>query len=150
KNAQEAHGAIRPTDLSALPDQVKPDVEPEQAALYDLIWKRTMASQMENAILDQVAAEISDGTNDVVLRATGSTITFDGFLTLYIEEEEDKADSGDDDAGKDRRLPPLNEGDKLKLVEVDPNQHFTQPPPRFSEASLVKELENLGIGRPST
>ncbi len=149
KNAQEAHEAIRPTDLSALPDQVKPDVEPEQAALYELIWKRTMASQMENAILDQVAAEISDGTNDVVLRATGSTITFDGFLTLYIEEEEDKTEADGEDE-KDRRLPPLNEGDKLKLVDVDPNQHFTQPPPRFSEASLVKELENLGIGRPST
>jgi DNA topoisomerase I len=150
KNAQEAHEAIRPTDLSRTPDDVKGEVEPEQLALYELIWKRTMASQMENAVLDQVAADISDGTTDVVLRATGSVIAFDGFLTLYIEEEEEDDGAAKAEDDKDRRLPPLNEGDKLKLVEVDPAQHFTQPPPRFSEATLVKELETLGIGRPST
>ncbi len=149
KNAQEAHEAIRPTDLSRTPDSARSELEDDQFKLYDLIWKRTMASQMENAVLDQVSADISDGTTDVVLRATGSVIAFDGFLTLYIEEEEDTDDAKDED-DKDRRLPPLNEGDKLKLVDVDPAQHFTQPPPRYSEASLVKEMEQLGIGRPST
>lgn len=147
KNAQEAHEAIRPTDLSRTPDQVRRYVDAEMASLYDLIWKRTMASQMENAILDQVSADISDGTDDVVLRATGSTIAFDGFLTLYKEEEEDQENVENED---ERRLPVLKEGDKTKLVDVTPNQHFTQPPPRFSEATLVKRLEELGIGRPST
>ncbi len=106
-----------------------------------------MASQMENAILDQVSADISDGTDDVVLRATGSTIAFDGFLTLYKEEEEDQENVENED---ERRLPVLKEGDKTKLIDITPNQHFTQPPPRFSEATLVKRLEELGIGRPST
>ena len=147
KNAQEAHEAIRPTDLTKTPKDVK--VESDQWKLYDLIWKRTMASQMENAILDQVAVDMSDGTDDVVLRANGSVIAFDGFLTLYIEEDEDKDD--DEDANdKDRILPPLNEGDPVKLLEVRENQHFTQPPPRYTEASLVKKMEELGIGRPST
>ncbi len=146
KNAQEAHEAIRPTDLSRLPEDVRRVVDDQMAALYDLIWKRTMASQMENAVLDQVAADISDGTDDVVLRATGSVIAFDGFLTLYKEdkEEEDEADE------ETRRLPPLNQGDATRLSGIDPEQHFTQPPPRYSEASLVKRLEELGIGRPST
>ncbi len=147
KNAQEAHEAIRPTDLSRTPDQVRKVVDSDMAALYDLIWKRTMASQMENAILDQVSADISDGTDDAVLRATGSTIAFDGFLTLYKEEEEDQETVENED---ERRLPPLKEGDRTKLIDVTPNQHFTQPPPRFSEATLVKRLEELGIGRPST
>lgn len=147
KNAQEAHEAIRPTDLSRTPDQVRKVVDGDMAALYELIWKRTMASQMENAILDQVSADISDGTDDVVLRATGSTIAFDGFLTLYKEEEEDQETVENED---ERRLPVLKEGDKTKLIDVLPNQHFTQPPPRFSEATLVKRLEELGIGRPST
>ncbi|HEY0900676.1 MAG TPA: type I DNA topoisomerase, partial [Micavibrio sp.] len=138
KNAQEAHEAIRPTDLSRTPDQVRQYVDSDMAALYELIWKRTMASQMENAILDQVSADISDGTDDVVLRATGSTVAFDGFLTLYKEEEEDSETVENDD---DRRLPALKEGDKTKLVDVIPNQHFTQPPPRYSEATLVKKLE---------
>lgn len=147
KNAQEAHEAIRPTDLSRTPEQVRKYVDSDMAALYDLIWKRTMASQMENAILDQVSADISDGTDDVVLRATGSTIAFDGFLTLYKEEEEDQENIENED---ERRLPVLKEGDKTKLVDVTPHQHFTQPPPRYSEATLVKKLEELGIGRPST
>lgn len=148
KNAQEAHEAIRPTDLSRTPEDVRRYVDGDMAALYELIWKRTMASQMENAILDQVSADISDGTDDVVLRATGSTITFDGFLTLYKEEEEDQESAADND--DERRLPALKEGDKTKLVDVTPEQHFTQPPPRYSEATLVKKLEELGIGRPST
>ena len=145
KNAQEAHEAIRPTDLSRLPADVRKVVDDQMAALYELIWKRTMASQMENAVLDQVSADISDGTDDVVLRATGSTIAFDGFLKLYTEEKEEE-----DDSEENRRLPVLQQGDALKLLSVDPDQHFTQPPPRYSEAALVKKLEELGIGRPST
>ncbi len=146
KNAQEAHEAIRPTDLSRTPEHVREIIEGDMAALYELIWKRTMASQMENAVLDQVAADISDGTDDVVLRATGSTIAFDGFLTLYHEDDDDT----DAENEQDRRLPPLKAADALKTVEIMPEQHFTQPPPRYSEASLVKKLEELGIGRPST
>lgn len=151
KNAQEAHEAIRPTDLSRKPEDVKSMLDDQMFALYDLIWKRTMASQMENAIMDQVAADISDGTDDVILRATGSTVAFDGFLTLYQEtddEDDDAPASAADD--KDRRLPALTQGDKLKTKEVIPAQHFTQPPPRYTEASLVKKMEELGIGRPST
>ena len=149
KNAQEAHEAIRPTDLSRHPDEMKRYLDEQQAALYELIWKRTMASQMESAVLDQVAADISDGTDDVILRATGSVVAFDGFLALYQEVEEDDG-KDDDEENKDRRLPPLAQGDKTKLVDVEQNQHFTQPPPRYSEATLVKKLEELGIGRPST
>lgn len=147
KNAQEAHEAIRPTDLSRTPKDVARYLDERQAALYDLIWKRTMASQMENAILDQVSADISDGTDDVILRATGSTIAFDGFLTLY---REDKDDPTEDDDEENRRLPSLSEGMNLKTMDINPEQHFTQPPPRYSEASLVKALEEKGIGRPST
>ncbi len=150
KNAQEAHEAIRPTDLNRHPDEMRRYLDEEQAALYELIWKRTMASQMESAVLDQVGADISDGTQDVVLRASGSVVTFDGFLTLYREEDEDTNAAESEDDNQDRRLPPLKEKDALKLVGVDPSQHFTQPPPRYSEASLVKKLEELGIGRPST
>jgi DNA topoisomerase-1 len=142
KNAQEAHEAIRPTDLSVKANEIGDD---QQRRLYDLIWKRTMASQMENAVMDQVAADMSDGTDDAVLRATGSTVTFDGFLTLYTETKDE-----DEEDEESRRLPPLSEGDKTKLIDVRQNQHFTQPPPRYSEASLVKRLEELGIGRPST
>ena len=149
KNAQEAHEAIRPTDLSRLPKDVARYLDEKQAALYDLIWKRTMASQMENAILDQVSADISDGTDDVILRATGSTIAFDGFLALYKEDQDDPVE-GDEENEDDRRLPPLEQGMATKLMTIDPEQHFTQPPPRYTEASLVKALEERGIGRPST
>ena len=142
KNAQEAHEAIRPTNLS----KKSGGMDEGQKKLYDLIWKRTMASQMENAVLDQMSVDISDGTDDVILRANGSVVTFDGFLTLYHEDKDDEEYTDD----KDRRLPPLSEGDNTKLQEVRPNQHFTQPPPRYSEASLVKKMEELGIGRPST
>lgn len=145
KNAQEAHEAIRPTSLSRTPESLRGKLEDDQFNLYELIWKRTIACQMENAILDQVAVDLSDGTDDVILRATGSVIAFDGFLTLYQEDEDD-----DQTQEEDRRLPPLKEGDKTKLLDVEQNQHFTQPPPRYSEASLVKRLEELGIGRPST
>jgi DNA topoisomerase I len=149
KNAQEAHEAIRPTDLSVIPGRAGSPMEDEsQRRLYELIWKRTMASQMENAVLDQMSVDISDGTDDVILRATGSVVMFDGFLTLYQESDKDEDDAGEDE--KDRRLPPMNEGEKSKLVDVTPSQHFTQPPPRYTEASLVKRMEELGIGRPST
>lgn len=152
KNAQEAHEAIRPTDLSKLPGRSGTPMEDGPRRLYELIWKRTMASQMENAVLDQMAVDISDGTDDVVLRANGSVVKFDGFLTLYQEstDEDDDKDPSDEKNDSDRRLPPMNEGDATKVVDIKPNQHFTQPPPRYSEASLVKRLEELGIGRPST
>lgn len=146
KNAQEAHEAIRPTDLSVHPAGKDAPSDDLQRKLYDLIWKRTMASQMESAVMDQISADISDGTDDVILRATGSTVLFDGFLTLYNDVKDDDDDSDEDN----RRLPPLHEGDATKLMDVRQNQHFTQPPPRYSEATLVKKLEELGIGRPST
>ncbi len=144
-NAQEAHEAIRPTDLFRRPKDVARFLEPEQLKLYDLIWKRTVASQMESAVLDQVAADIASTDGRAVLRANGSTVVFDGFLTLY---QEGRDDSGDDD--ENRMLPPLTQGEGVKRIDTRPEQHFTQPPPRYSEASLVKKLEELGIGRPST
>ncbi len=147
KNAQEAHEAIRPTDLSRDPDSLKPYLDEAGLKLYTLIWKRTIACQMESAVLDQVGVDISDGTDDVVLRATGSVIAFDGFFKVYREGFDDDKKSDDDD---DRILPPLEEGDKIGLLDIMPEQHFTQPPPRYTEASLVKKLEELGIGRPST
>lgn len=149
KNAQEAHEAIRPTELTRTPDQMRGKLEPDQWRLYDLIWKRTIASQMENAILDQMKVDISDGTDDVILRANGSVVAFDGFLTLYQEDKDDD-ENGNGKNGSDRRLPPMKERDDTKLIGTTPNQHFTQPPPRYSEASLVKRMEELGIGRPST
>lgn len=153
KNAQEAHEAIRPTDISRLPQNVAKSFSDDRLArLYDLIWKRTVASQMESAVLDQVTADLSDGTDDVILRATGSTVAFDGFLKLYQEDVDDSGpDTKDTDADDgNRRLPPLTAEDTVKTVDVTPHQHFTEPPPRYSEASLVKTLEELGIGRPST
>ncbi len=155
KNAQEAHEAIRPTDITRLPKDL-PMLDEDQRKLYQLIWNRTAASQMEQAVLDQVAADLrpqgtSQGDNDVTLRATGSVIAFDGFLRLYHEGKDDNRDGTRDDTDdKERILPPLNEGESLDRNDVLPEQHFTQPPPRFSEASLVKKLEELGIGRPST
>ena len=153
KNAQEAHEAIRPTDLKRRPADVASYLEDDQRRLYELIWKRTIASQMESAVLDQVAVELGAPDNQVTLRATGSVIAFDGFLRLYQEGRDDsdkEATSGSASANEDRILPPLNEGDSVERRQVLPEQHFTQPPPRYSEASLVKTLEELGIGRPST
>ncbi|HVZ04575.1 type I DNA topoisomerase [Hyphomicrobium sp.] len=160
KNAQEAHEAIRPTDPRRTPDQVRKYLEKDQAALYDLIWKRAVASQMAPADLEQTAVEIeakgSDGKT-YGLRANGSVLLFDGFLKVYEEGRDDRfryIDKGKDDTSDDdedsRRLPPLAEGDRLKDKEISADQHFTQPPPRFSEATLVKRMEELGIGRPST
>jgi DNA topoisomerase-1 len=145
KNAQEAHEAIRPTDMFRRPDDLPQHLDPDQRRLYELVWKRAVASQMSSAVIDQVAVDLVPPDNGVTLRATGSTIVFDGFLTLYHED----TDEPDEDE-ENRRLPPLNERDALSRGEVKPLQHFTQPPPRFTEASLVKRLEELGIGRPST
>jgi DNA topoisomerase-1 len=147
KNAQEAHEAIRPTDIFRTPESVAQYLSEDEAKLYELIWKRTVACQMESAVMDQVGVDIINNDGKVVLHATGSIVTFDGFLKLYREETEDDEK---DTAEEERRLPALKEGDALQLTEVTPSQHFTEPPPRFTEASLVKKLEELGIGRPST
>ncbi len=146
KNAQEAHEAIRPTDLFRRPDRTRRYLREDEAALYDLIWKRTLASQMESAELDQVAIDIAAADGKSVLRTTGSVVKFAGFLTLYQEDRDDPLE--DDDSG--HRLPNLAANDAVKAGTVKPDQHFTQPPPRYSEASLIKRLEELGIGRPST
>jgi len=145
KNAQEAHEAIRPTQISRAPEVVKKYLDEAQYKLYELIWKRTIASQMESALFDQVSVDIAS-LDRIVLRATGSTLTFDGFLKLYQEGVDEEADKDDED----RLLPVLFMGDAIAQEKVTPHQHFTQPPPRYSEASLVKKLEELGIGRPST
>jgi DNA topoisomerase-1 len=146
KNAQEAHEAIRPTDLFRRPDRVRRYLREDEAALYDLVWKRTVASQMESAELDQVAIDIAAADGKSMLRTTGSVIKFPGFLSVYQEDFDDPLE--DDDSG--RRLPDLKTDDPVQAGEVKPEQHFTQPPPRYSEASLIKRLEELGIGRPST
>ncbi len=148
KNAQEAHEAIRPTDLFHRPDQVRHVLDEDQFRLYELIWKRTVAASMENALLDQVAVDVASPDEQVTLRANGSVIAFDGFLKLYREDRDDEV-NGNGENG-DRRLPPMKEGESPALTGVTPEQHFTQPPPRYSEASLVKKMEELGIGRPST
>lgn len=147
KNAQEAHEAIRPTDMARDPASLRDLLEPQQLALYELIWKRTLAGQMANAVLDQVTVDILTADQRVGLRAVGTTIRFDGFLTLYQEDEDDPTDDKD---GEGRLLPAMAEGEAVKADKITPDQHFTQPPPRFTEASLVKRLEELGIGRPST
>lgn len=148
KNAQEAHEAIRPTDLFRRPAQMRQILDEDQFRLYELIWKRTVASSMENAVLDQVAVDITSPDNQVTLRANGSVIAFDGFLKLYREDKDDEANGNGDES--DRRLPAMKEGENPALTGVESEQHFTQPPPRYTEASLVKKMEELGIGRPST
>ena len=151
KNAQEAHEAIRPTDFALTPDSVAAHLNSDQRRLYDLVWKRAVASQMQSAEFDQVTVEIAGARPRAPrLRAIGSTMAFDGFLRLYHEDQDDI--SAESDA--DRMLPPMREHDRLRRGAdgewVRAEQHFTQPPPRYSEASLVKKLEELGIGRPST
>ena len=156
KNAQEAHEAIRPTDVTRKPDRVARHLDRDQARLYELIWKRAVASQMASAELEQTTAEISVPGRDgkaYGLRATGSVVLFDGFLRLYEEGRDDRARNGKADETEDedaRRLPPLAQGDALKDRGIEAKQHFTEPPPRFTEATLVKRMEELGIGRPST
>lgn len=146
KNAQEAHEAVRPTDMGRLPKSVARFLEPEQAKLYELIWTRTVASQMESAELERTTVDIAAqvGPRRLDLRATGQVVTFDGFLALYQEGKDDE----EDEEGK--RLPAMKVGDPLKRERIASTQHFTEPPPRYSEASLVKRMEELGIGRPST
>lgn len=148
KNAQEAHEAIRPTNLTRTPDDVSRHLNKEQQGLYKLIWQRAVASQMESAEFERTTVDMLATGSDSVeygLRATGSVLRFDGFLKLY---EEGKDDSGEGE--EDRRLPPMNEGDNLDAKKIDAKQHFTEPPPRYTEATLVKKMEELGIGRPST
>ena len=147
KNAQEAHEAIRPTDLFRIPAELRGHLDDDQRRLYELIWKRTVASQMAAALLDRVTVDIGSADGVVGLRATGQTVAFDGFLKLYQEGRDDPAADEEEDGAM---LPPLNVGDALARRGVTPLQHFTEPPPRFSEASLVKKMEELGIGRPST
>ena len=144
KNAQEAHEAVRPTEASRTPDRVARYLNPEQRRLYELIWKRAVASQMQSAELDQVAVDVASG--GMRLRANGSIIAFDGYLKLYREDVDDAPEGADES----RMLPPMKERDPVKRERAQADQHFTQPPPRFSEASLVKNMEELGIGRPST
>ncbi|SHH45223.1 type I DNA topoisomerase [Bradyrhizobium erythrophlei] len=147
KNAQEAHEAIRPTDLSRRPADMRRRLDTDQARLYELIWIRTIASQMESAELERTTVDIAAkaGSRVLDLRASGQVIKFDGFLALY---QEGRDDDGDDEDS--RRLPVMSEGEALKRRDLAVTQHFTEPPPRFSEASLVKRMEELGIGRPST
>ncbi|MGH6800584.1 MAG: type I DNA topoisomerase, partial [Methylocella sp.] len=146
KNAQEAHEAIRPTDLARLPKHVARGLEPDQGRLYELIWTRTIASQMESAELERTTADIvaHAGTRTIDLRATGQVVRFDGFLRLYQEGRDDEED---EDGG---RLPAMAKGETLAKEKIEADQHFTEPPPRFTEATLIKRMEELGIGRPST
>ena len=145
KNAQEAHEAIRPTDMARKPGDVARHLDNDMRRLYELIWKRTVASQMASALLDQVSIDIADPSGQVRLHVTGSVVVFDGFLKLYQEDRDEPAEEEGEG-----RLPNLRDGERVTRGAVAPNQHFTQPPPRYSEASLVKKLEELGIGRPST
>ncbi len=142
KNAQEAHECIRPTDMAAAPDSLR--LEADQRKLYDLIWKRTIASQMSAARMERTTVDVASPDGQVELRATGQVVLFDGFLKVY---EEGRDDDGDEDGA---RLPQIAPGEPAEKRAVTPEQHFTQPPPRYTEATLVKRMEELGIGRPST
>ena len=150
-NAQEAHEAIRPTAVARDPKEMQPFLDHDQFRLYELIWKRTIASQMQSAELDQTGVDITTKNGDAVLRANGQVMVFDGFLSVYRESVDDTADV-DGDAGDEsgKLLPDLTKDEALTTGTVTPEQHFTQPPPRFTDASLVKRMEELGIGRPST
>jgi len=145
KNAQEAHEAIRPTSAAHTPEQLAGRLDPDQHKLYTLIWRRAVASQMEAAVFDTVAVDLAAGTGNT-FRANGSTLVSPGFLAVYRESFDDVTLDDEDE----RRLPALEQGDRVKLLAVNSAQHFTEPPPRYSEASLVKALEEYGIGRPST
>ena len=145
KNAQEAHECIRPTDMTKSAADL-PLTEADQKKLYDLIWKRTLASQMEAAKFERTTVDVGSADGEVVLRATGQVVTFDGFLKVYEEGRDDVIDDEEDGA----RLPQIMEGEATAKKTITPEQHFTQPPPRYTEATLVKKMEELGIGRPST
>jgi DNA topoisomerase-1 len=141
KNAQEAHECIRPTEMQTSPESLK--LEPDQRKLYDLIWKRTIASQMSAARIERTTVDVTSADAQVELRATGQVVLFDGFLKIYEEGRDDE----DEDEG---RLPQIMQGEPAEKRSITPEQHFTQPPPRYTEATLVKRMEELGIGRPST
>jgi DNA topoisomerase-1 len=146
KDAQDAHEAIRPTSVLRTPDAVAPYLSKDELALYKLIWQRFVASQMMPALVDQTTIDIKAGER-YVFRATGSVIKFNGFLAVYEEGKDEKDEEDEEQA---RTLPRVEQGEQLKLNELTPDQHFTEPPPRFTEATLVKALEEKGIGRPST
>ncbi|MDG0871166.1 type I DNA topoisomerase [Paenibacillus thiaminolyticus] len=141
-NAQDAHEAVRPTSVLRSPDQMKPFLSRDQHRLYKLVWERFVASQMTSAVMDTMTVDLQAG--DVTFRANGSKVRFPGFMKVYVEGNDDGT------VEDDKLLPPLKTGDKLKQEAIEPKQHFTQPPPRYTEARLVKTLEELGIGRPST
>ncbi len=145
KNAQEAHEAVRPTSAARHPDTIKDHLKPEQYKLYELIWKRTMACQMVPAVLDTVAVDLEAG-NAGMFRANGSHVVKPGFMAVYQEGQDEQTTEDEDE----KILPPLEQGETVALTKIHPDQHFTEPPPRYSEASLVKALEAYGIGRPST
>ena len=147
KNAQEAHEAIRPTDFSRTPAEMRKFLDADQARLYEMIWKRAMASQMQPAEIERTTAEIEaiNGGRIAGLRAVGSVIRFDGFIAAYTDQKEDDAEDEED-----RRLPEIRAGETLKREKIDVTQHTTEPPPRYTEATLIKKMEELGIGRPST
>ena len=145
KNAQEAHEAIRPADIMNTPKKMEEKLDADSHKLYELIWKRTIACQMEPAVLDKVVIDSISSDSNILLRANGQVIAFDGFLKLY---QEGKDDDNEDD--ENRLLPNVEVGEDVTKKAIKPEQHFTTPPPRFTEASLVKKLEELGIGRPST
>ncbi|MBI2994794.1 MAG: DNA topoisomerase I [Gammaproteobacteria bacterium] len=144
KNAQEAHEAIRPTSIHLTPKQLKPKLAPDLFRLYELIWKRALACQMKHATIDTVAVDLACG-KDATFRATGSVVVDKGFMAVYQEGVDDEKEDSDE-----KRLPPLKEGETVFLKELRADQHFTEPPPRYTEATLVKSLEEYGIGRPST
>ena len=142
-NAQDAHEAIRPTSSLREPSSLKELLSRDQLRLYKLIWERFVASQMSSAIMDTMTVDLKNGP--ITFRATGSKIKFPGFMKVYVEGSDDPVEEK-----KDRQLPALEVGDEVVTKQIDPKQHFTQPPPRYTEARLVKTLEELGIGRPST
>jgi len=148
KNAQEAHEAIRPTNMARAPETLRLDGDLQR--LYELIWKRTIASQMESARLDRTTVEIEEPTGQTALRATGQVVAFDGFMAVYEEGRDEKQKGAEEDEDDTTRLPALKEGAVAQVDAIRADQHFTEPPPRYSEATLVKKLEELGIGRPST
>ncbi len=147
KNAQEAHEAIRPTDVTRTPEQMKTHLDGDQLKLYTIIWQRMTASQMTNALYDQLIVNINDASDKHTFRANRSTCFFDGFQRVYLEGKDDTDEPDEELTGN---LPPVTKDERAEAKDIDGHQHFTQPPPRYSEASLVKKLEELGIGRPST
>ncbi len=148
KAAQDAHEAIRPTSVEWPPERVAPYLQRDELALYTLVWNRFVACQMTSARFDQTSVDIE--AKDLLFRATGQVMRFDGFIRVYTEGRDDAVASTEDEEGEGRSLPELHEGDVLKLLDLLPEQHFTEPPPRYTQASLIKELEENGIGRPST